>query len=84
MRNIQAGNAHPMHVAKQNTGAGTAVLNAQTQKTAPIIDADFQQARQIALARLARKQAARIIDADARQMERNTIRPRPCAAVEVA
>ena len=47
-RNIKAENeAHPMNVAKQNIGAGTHVLNLETQKPtqAGIIDADALQAR---------------------------------------
>jgi hypothetical protein len=59
MRSIKAENARPMNDANQTKGTGKEVLNAQPQKTAPIIDADFQQARQIAAARLARKQATR-------------------------
>ena len=59
MRNIKAENARPMNDANQTKGTGTEVLALETQKTAPIIDADFQQARQIALARLARVQANR-------------------------
>ncbi len=60
MRYIQAENdACPIESAKITKGTGTEVLALETQKTAPIIDADFQQARQIALARLARVQANR-------------------------
>jgi len=58
-KTTKAENARPISAFKQDQGTGKEVLNAQPQKTAPVIDADFQQARQIAAARLARKQATR-------------------------
>jgi hypothetical protein len=63
-RDIKAENAHPMNDANQTQGRGTQSLNAQTQKTAPIIDADRHQA-QAAAARVQanRRQISPIVEA---------------------
>ena len=58
-KTTKAENAHPISAFKQDQGTGTHVLNAQPQKTAPIIDADGRQ-DQIRAARIAQMKAGKI------------------------
>lgn len=61
-RTIEAENARPMNDTNQTKGTGTHVLNAQPQKTAPIIDADEVQARHAARMIRELKHQSRIIE----------------------
>jgi hypothetical protein len=62
MRTIEAEEARPITSSKQDQGTGKEVLNAQPQKTTPVIDADACQARHAVRMIAELKHQSRIIE----------------------